>query len=108
MILRPAVKLTVHVEVTQAHIDAGVRMDCQHCPASLAVLDALRRDEVALIEPEAVNVHNLYALIVTRQYGPMLANVPGVLNDFIDQFDDDECDAPGPIEFDLQFVEWKG
>jgi hypothetical protein len=78
---------TVTVNVTQEHIDMGVRESCTHCPVGRALADAF---------PEA----NVFANGATFDIYPwgsdeqIRIDLPGEAEDFIVRFDDDGYGEP--------------
>ena len=48
--------MIVQIEVTQAHIDRGVREECYKCPVSLAIGDRLNESSFAEVFHEEVSI----------------------------------------------------
>jgi len=77
----------MRIVVTQKHIDAGMRKDCERCPVALALIDA----HVSFYGISSTRVHSFKE--------PRILELPDVATAFIHRFDDGE--AVEPFEFEL-------
>ena len=87
-------------KLTQAHIDAGVINNCRKCPVALALNDMLaEHSEKIGADAMFVEVNKLFIYIFTGVYGKMaiIAEISGLLDEWIRNFDDGKKLPPGEI-----------
>lgn len=87
-------------KLTQAHIDAGVINNCRKCPVALALNDLLEEhSETIGADGLFVEVNKLFIYIFTGFYGKMaiIAEISGLLNEWISDFDNGKKLPPGEI-----------
>lgn len=86
------------VDVTQEHIDCGVRKSCDHCPISLAVLEAL---ELSQDGPDDLILGVTDSYVCFYNKNSYQSKLPPVASDFIDAFDRDKG-LVYPFSFELE------
>ncbi len=83
------------ISVTQDHIDAGLRHDCQECPVGLALRDAFNAGEV-IVDNDVITVQ-----------GHVL-KIPVELSKRIVKFDQDEVMKPYSFSIEIGLnKEWE-
>lgn len=93
--------LTGTVEVTQAHIDNGVRCDCYRCPGALAILDALAGSGFPEDANRPVDVNGSWITVWGSGGVPFVSSTPEALRAFIHAFDDGKWRHLRPFVFPL-------
>jgi hypothetical protein len=83
--------MTLHVDVLQHHIDAGVRRDCRLCPVAMALQRATG---------EAWRVSEKRAVLRRGSATPIRVRIPVNVTSFIRRFDAGEPVAP--FEFTIE------
>jgi hypothetical protein len=87
----------VLIQVTQEHIDEGVRRDCEQCPVAMAILAACRAAGQPLT---SIQVDGAY-VSADRPGETLGADLPLIASDFIESFDG--MDPVAPFCFDLEW-----
>ena len=72
----------LHINVTQDHIDNGVKDNCKQCPVALAIIEQYPDSKMVKVFPD-------YIKIDTNYY-----NVQESLSDFVFDFDMEEPEKP--------------
>jgi hypothetical protein len=91
--------MTLHVDVTQADIEAGETGDCSNCPVALAV----RRAAVAAGLPDADWVEVCFPRI---KIGHVAFSFPRGIGQFVDDFDAGESVRPFSFDLDRPTYNW--
>ena len=87
-------------KLTQVHIDAGKVNNCRKCPVALALTDMLAcHSERIGHSPMSVEVNKLFIYIFTGYYDKvvLVAEISGLLDEWIGDFDDGKRLAPGEL-----------
>lgn len=90
------------ISVTQEHISAGKKEDCQKCPIALAIIEVLPDTHVSVFADlkSVCNAPAQFRDAYVRINGEA-RYLPREASDFIDSFD---CGRPVvPFEFDLEY-----
>lgn len=89
----------VPIAVTHAHITAGIRSLCTHCPVALALQDALNDKNIGYETAYAVMSH----CYVEQSTGKHFAELPLEGRAFIHNFDNYGMLGVEPFECELTF-----
>ena len=93
---------TIKLNITQHHIDAGIRCDSQMCPVAEATMDAL---EGMLIEPRVIASYHVVDVFYSVKEGGNKRGVyavPAELTEQMVSYDNEQGFIPGTYEIKLK------
>jgi hypothetical protein len=93
------------VEVTQHHINTGVKRECFDCPITYALIDAIEKHESGAKSKKAVESYKQYlyrkvsvAKTIKLPYCFNVVELPDTVSDWIIAFDHDKTVKPFSFE----------